>query len=157
MTFRQVLGTFATGVTVVTTGRNGDYHGMTANAFTSVSLEPMLVLVCVEHSANTHPILSAAGVFGVSVLAAHQEHLSRAFALKDTDESRLIGIDYRLGRLGVPLLNNTIAYLECRVVGQHEAGDHTIFIGEVEEGDISSEADPLLFYRGRYRRIASEE
>jgi flavin reductase (DIM6/NTAB) family NADH-FMN oxidoreductase RutF len=150
--FRQVAGSFASGVTVITTGSEGSFHGMTASAFTSLSIDPTLVLVCVDKKAETLPALQAAGRFNVNILAADQEHLSRTFASKDSPHAHgLAGIDYKLGELGLPLLDGALAFLECRVTEEIEGGDHVIVIGEVENAGVGEIEDPLLYFRGRYR------
>lgn len=154
--YREAIGTFATGVTVVTTAHNGQLKAMTANSVTSVSLEPILLLVCVDRTTHTHPILHEAGHFVVNILAKDQEDISRMFASKDSHLSPdLMGQPHRIGRLGSPILENTIAYLECRTRWVVPGGDHDIFMGEVEELEVvRPEAEPLLFYRGRYADIA---
>jgi flavin reductase (DIM6/NTAB) family NADH-FMN oxidoreductase RutF len=152
--FRQLAGSFATGVTVITTGAEGSFRGMTANAFSSLSLDPPLVLVCVDKSAETLAVLKAAGRFNVNILSSEQEQLSRNFARKESPEAHgLTGIDYRLGELGLPVLNGSLAYLECEVVEQYEGGDHIIFVGEVTHGELGASEQPLLYFRGRYRAV----
>lgn len=153
--FRQVVGSFASGVTVITTGSEGSFHGMTASAFSSLSLDPTLVLVCVEKTAQTYPVLQSSGRFNVNILALEQEYLSRTFASKDSPHAHgLVGIDYTLGELGLPVLDGALAYLECRMVEQHEGGDHVIFVGEVEAAGIGESADPLLYFRSKYRSLS---
>jgi flavin reductase (DIM6/NTAB) family NADH-FMN oxidoreductase RutF len=150
--FRRVMGYFATGVTVVTTAHNGEVRGMTANSVTSVSLDPLSVLVCVNHEAITHGILSASGVFCVNILTDEQEQLSRGCAKPDTAEARLEGVPYHLGTSGAPVLEGALAYLDCRVSKTLEFGTHTIFVGEtVDLG--AAEGQPLLFYRGKYAKV----
>ena len=150
--FRQVAGSFASGVTVITTGSEGNFHGMTASAFTSLSLEPTLVLVCFDKRAETLEALQAAGRFNVNILAADQEHLSRTFASKDSPAAHgFNGIDYEIGELGLPVLVGSLAYFECLVKEEVDGGDHMIIIGEVENGGIGEIEDPLLYFRGRYR------
>ena len=152
--FRQVAGSFASGVTVITTGSHGSFHGMTASAFTSLSIEPTLVLVCVDKNAQTFDALHAAGRFNVNILAADQEHLSRTFASKDSPHAHgLAGIDYKLGQFGLPLLEGALAFLECRVKEEFEGGDHIIFVGEVENAGVGEVEDPLVYFRGRYRTV----
>ena len=156
--FRKALGCFATGVTVITVARAaGGVHGMTANAFCSVSLEPPLVLVCVDHSSDTHPLLRAARRFGVSVLREDQQAVARYFAEteKSSQGAERLGVRYRVTARGTPLLEAALAQLDCAVVAAHEAGDHTIFIGEVEEATVAPAA-PLLFYAGIYRRLKDD-
>ena len=152
--FRRVMGQFATGVTVVTTRLGNEVHGLTANAVCSVSLEPLLVLVCLDHAADTHPLLENSGVFAVNILSHEQEHLSRLFA-GPTEEKmgRLEALGYRAAVTGAPIIDGCLAYLDCRVVAAYPGGDHTIFIGQVEEAEIGEDSTPLLFFRGRYARI----
>jgi len=156
VTFRRVAGTFATGITVITVERDpGVVHGMTANSFTSVSLDPPLVLACVSHEARLLSYLKSQRRFGVSVLREDQQALSEYFAKLDqtAEEQSRRGVRYRWSSSGIPLLYGTLAELACNVVAEHPAGDHTIFIGEVESME-SHEGEPLLFHRGQYRRLA---
>jgi flavin reductase (DIM6/NTAB) family NADH-FMN oxidoreductase RutF len=154
--FRQIFGHFATGVTVVTTAVDGWLHGMTANAVTSVSLDPLLLLVCVDKTAHAHEQLSKAGRFGVNILADEQEDVSRIFAATaEPEQGQLRGAAYHFGRQGTPVLDGCLAYLECEVTEQVNAGDHTIFLGRVLDGEVERESPPLLFYRGGYRRLDS--
>jgi flavin reductase (DIM6/NTAB) family NADH-FMN oxidoreductase RutF len=154
--FRRVTGAFTTGVTVITVEREpGLVHGMTANSFTSVSLDPLLVLVCVDHDARLLSFLKSQRRFGVSILREGQQALSEYFAKVEQtpEEDARLGIRYTWTSSGVPLLDNTLAQLACNVVAEHPAGDHTIFIGEVESME-SHDGEPLLFHRGQYRRLA---
>jgi flavin reductase (DIM6/NTAB) family NADH-FMN oxidoreductase RutF len=152
--FRQVAGSFASGVTVITTGSKGQFHGMTASAFTSLSIDPTLVLICVDKRAETYEALSEAGKFNVNILAADQEHLSRTFASKDSPAAHgLSGIDYKLGELGLPVLDGVLAFFECRVAHELDGGDHIIFVGEVDNAGVGEIEDPLLYFRGRYRTV----
>lgn len=150
--FRAALGRFATGVTVVTVETaQGETHGMTANAFCSVSLHPPLVLVCVDQLAETYLHLRERGRFGVSVLKEDQEALSEFFAdpERNPDAAYRLGIEYVPMKSGTPVLKDVLATLDCKIVSSHLAGDHTIFVGEVH--DISlGEGVPLLYFRGRY-------
>jgi flavin reductase (DIM6/NTAB) family NADH-FMN oxidoreductase RutF len=150
--FRSVLGRFASGITVVT-ARNAKEHdvGMTVSAFCSVSLRPPLVQACIDHQASASHALEVAERFGVSILASDQEALSRRFAAVDSSH-RFDGIGYVRGESGVVLLLDALAHLECRVVARHEAGDHTMVIGEVERA-TAREARPLLYYRGGYAQL----
>ena len=134
--FRQAMGSFATGVTVITVDYEGEVHGMTANAFTSVSLDPLLVLVCVDHRARTHSHLHARKRFGVNVLAENQQAISEYYALPaQTHETAEQDAGARFDRTahGTPVLHGALAYLECRLLTAQDAGDHTIFIAEVED------------------------
>ncbi len=154
--FRRVAGAFTTGVTVITVERApGLVHGMTANSFTSVSLDPLLILVCVSHEARLLSFLKTQRRFGVNILREDQQALSEFFAkIEQTPEEHArLGIRYRWAASGIPLLDNTLAQLACNVVAEHPAGDHTIFIGEVESME-SHDGEPLLFHRGQYRRLA---
>jgi flavin reductase (DIM6/NTAB) family NADH-FMN oxidoreductase RutF len=153
--FRRVLGAFATGVTVITAERApGEVHGMTANAFASVSLDPPLVLVCVGQNARLLSYLKTQRRFGLSILRDSQQRVSEFFAEPQQDPAGCarLGIRYRWTESGIPLLEDALAYLTCSVVAQYMAGDHTIFIGEVESLE-SAAGEPLLYLRGQYRRI----
>jgi len=149
--FRTALRSFAAGVTVVTTrDRDGRPSGLTASAFTSVSLVPPLVLVCVDHAATAHPDFREHGWFAVNVLRREQEALSRRFAVSGGDKFE--GVAYREGSSGLPLLEGTLASLECRLVEAHEAGDHTIFIGLVESATVKG-GRPLIYFFSGYHSV----
>jgi len=149
--FRQAMGRFATGVTVITTRLGEDLHGMTANAVTSLSLNPTLVLVCVDKTADTHDILSKAGVFAVNILNKDQAEISDRYAKKEFDGAHgLDKLPHTFATTGAPIIDGALAYLDCRTVTEHHGGDHTIFIGEVVEAKELTEGEPLLFYRGKY-------
>jgi flavin reductase (DIM6/NTAB) family NADH-FMN oxidoreductase RutF len=150
--FRAALGRFASGVTVITVKTPEDtIHGMTASAFCSVSLRPPLVLVCVDHLAETYLHLRERGEFGVSVLKQEQEALSEFFAdpERNPDAAYRLGIRYKAMKTGIPVLENALASLDCRVADAHSAGDHSIFVAEVREVQLG-EGLPLLYFRGRY-------
>jgi flavin reductase (DIM6/NTAB) family NADH-FMN oxidoreductase RutF len=152
--YRQIVGHFATGVTVITTAHEGRLHGMTANAVTSVSLNPLMLLVCVDKTANMHDELASAGRFAVNVLTDDQEDISRTFAATtEPEEGRLQGVAYKIGPHGAPLIDDALAYMECEVRSAIDAGDHTIYIGRVLNGEVGDGGAPLLFYRGGYRRL----
>lgn len=151
-TFRAVLGRFASGVTVVTMRDDDERdHGMTVSAFCSVSLEPPLVLVCLDHDASMRPLLVDGSAFVVNVLAEGQEALSRRFA--SPDDERFDGVGFTRGARGAPLLDDALAHLECTVHARHEAGDHTIVIGRVESAVAREGTGPLLYYRSGYGRL----
>ncbi len=156
--FRRVMGQFATGVTVVTT-RTGDLlQGITVNAFTSVSLEPMLVLVCIERKALCHAAIANSGIFAVNVLAEDQVHLSELFARRTcTDAERFNRVRYHTEATGAPLLEGTLAQIDCRVVAAYDGGDHTLFLGSVQWMGLGDARDPLLFFGGRYGVLAEPE
>lgn len=150
--FRSVLGRFASGITVVTTRDASSRDvGMTVSAFSSVSLHPPLVQICIDRMASAYEALRVADVFGVNVLASDQEALSRRFAAMDSSH-RFDGIGYTRGESGVVLLDEALAHIECRVVAQHPTGDHTIFIGQVDRA-WARDARPLLYYRGGYAQL----
>ena len=151
--FKQCLARWATGVTIVT-ARAGDHiHGMTVTAFTEVSLDPPLVLVCADKTSNTHPVIAEGGVFAVNVLARDQEALSQRFASKEDEDRRFEGLAYETATTGAPILAGTVAALDCRVVNALDAGDHVIYVGRVE-ALRHSEGEPLLHYAGAYRSLA---
>jgi flavin reductase (DIM6/NTAB) family NADH-FMN oxidoreductase RutF len=150
--FRKAMGCFATGVTVITVDLDGEIHGMTANAFCSVSLDPMLVLVCVDHRARTHAHLHARKRFGVNVLRSDQQAVSEYYARSTETHQHAEDSGARFDRTahGTPVLRGALAYLECRLRSTQPAGDHTIFIAEVEDVVVRA-GEPLLFFRGNYR------
>ena len=152
--FRQVLAHFATGVTIVTTSDSEQRPtGLTASAFCSVSLDPPLILICVDHKSQSYPHLRESGRFAINILHQGHEQLSRRFASSRLD--KFDGVPFTLGSLGVPLIDAALAYLECRSVSAHVEGDHTIFVGRVEAVGVG-EGDPLLYYRGRYHRLSGD-
>lgn len=150
--FRRILGHWVTGVAVVAArAAAGKACGLTANAVTSVSLAPPLVLACIERSADSHDCIRDAGAFSINVLAADQERLARRFAAWDIPE-KFEGIAHTAGITGAPILADALAWIECTVHAEYDAGDHTIFIGNVVAGD-AREGTPLLYYRGGYGRF----
>lgn len=157
--FRRAMSRFATGVTIVTVAQeDGEPRGMTANAFASVSLDPPLVLVCVDLRAHTHDRMRDAEHFGVSVLDDTQQGVAEFFASPNNPPERLarLGIRFRRAANGTPYLEGCLAHLICRRVAAHRAGDHTIYVGQA--GHLSArEGRPLVFYAGKYRRLAAGE
>ncbi|HEY2379370.1 MAG TPA: flavin reductase family protein [Gemmatimonadaceae bacterium] len=152
-TYRHLLGRFASGIAIIT-ARDGERDvGMTVSAFCSVSLSPPLVLVCVDHSASMHGLMLRHPKLGISIIASEHEAHSRRFADKG-DADRFDGVPFTRGENDVLLLDDAAAHLECQLVRHYEAGDHTIFIAEVERGTMG-EARPLLHYRGRYAQLVS--
>ena len=146
--FRHLLGHFATGVTIITlTGRDGQLAGMTASSLASVSLQPPLVSVCIDRTAEIHPLMLDADRWMVNVLSEHQEALSRRFAEPSSD--RFDGVGYTASPGGLVLIDGALAHLECVPEAHHEAGDHTLFIGRVV-GGTAHPGRPLLYYRGGY-------
>ena len=156
--FRKAMGCFATGVTIITVDLDGEVHGMTANAFASVSLDPPLVLVCVDHKTRTHAHLHAKKRFGINVLSEDQRAISEYYArVERSTESAEAEAGARFDRTkhGTPMLHGSLAYLECRLKSAEVAGDHTIFIAEIEDV-VVHEGEPLLFFRGKYRKVGEE-
>jgi flavin reductase (DIM6/NTAB) family NADH-FMN oxidoreductase RutF len=152
--FKSALRHWASGVTIVTTRAGERVSGMTASAFSSVSLEPPLVLVCIEKQAHTLDRIVESGVFAVNVLAKDQHELATRFATEGNEAVRFEGIAWRSGPSGAPWLPDTVAVLDCRVAAVHDAGDHWIYVGEVQATEIADEREPLLYYDARYRALA---
>jgi len=150
--FRNSLSMFATGVTVVTgSDDEGRHHGITVSAFCSVSLEPPLVLVCIEKNARCHDIFLDSGRFVVNILGEDQEAVSERFATQLED--KFDGMDFTVDEDGLPVLDGTIAYVTCELDNAYEGGDHTIFIGRVVRTEVTG-GEPLLYSNSRYREIA---
>lgn len=149
--FRKVLGHFASGVTVITTAdAEGRPTGLTATAFTSVSLDPPLILVCVSHKSQSYGALLERGHFAVNFLRREQEDISKRFATQRLD--KFDGISHRMSALQLPILTEALAHLECVTVSRHIEGDHTILVGRVEACDTTAGA-PLLYFRGQYASL----
>ena len=149
--FRQVLGHFCSGITIVTAVHDGVPAGMTAQSFTSLSLDPPLVLFCPAKSSASWPKIRAAGSFCVNVLDQEQEAVSRTFATSGIDKFE--GIGWRPGITGAPLIDGSLATIECRLEQEHDGGDHVIAVGRVVAVEVAEERGPLLFYRGGYGRF----
>ena len=156
--FRKAMGCFATGVTVITVDQDGEVHGMTANAFCSVSLDPVLVLVCVDHRARTHAHLHSRKRFGINVLRSDQQAVSEYYArsVENHQHAEAAGASFERTAHGTPVLRGGLAYLECRLHSTQAAGDHTVFIAEVEDV-VVREGEPLLFFRSQYRRMSEAQ
>ena len=180
--FRQVAGQFATGVTVVTTQSEGKPAGITVNAFCSVSLDPPMILVCIDLSSNTLPVMRESGAFAINILTSEQEYLSRCFAT--TSEERyedFCHASFHTAATGSPIIDDVLGFIDARVVAEYPGGDHVIFLGQVmamgSDGHIAfaSEAErenatlfegpysgmeldkePLTYYRGKYRHLACD-
>jgi flavin reductase (DIM6/NTAB) family NADH-FMN oxidoreductase RutF len=152
-TYREAIGSFATGVTVVTFPSD-PFHGLTANAVSSVSLDPPLVLVCIDHDTESYELLEAGAVDGfcVNVLAADQQHLGEYFArMRDLEESPFETEPTARGATGAPVFEESLAYLDCEVRDAHLAGDHTIYVGAVEDAAVLDEEAPgLTFFRSEW-------
>jgi flavin reductase (DIM6/NTAB) family NADH-FMN oxidoreductase RutF len=150
-TFRSVLGRFASGIVVVTVrDADGKDHGMTVSAFTSVSLEPPLVLVCVDRAATMHDTLYGAETFAINLLSIEQEAVSRRFA--ESRDDRFDGVGYTRDLSGAALLDDALAQLECTTWARYDGGDHTIVVGRVDHA-AARDTRPLLYYRGGYAQL----
>lgn len=152
--FRHVLGHLPTGVTVVTAYGADGPTGMAANSVTSVSLDPPLILLCPAKSSDTWPLIRDAGSFCVNIMAGHHEETTRRFALKGVD--RFEGVDYTERDTG-PALCDAVAWIECTLRDEHDAGDHTIVVGAVSAIEAAPEGSPLVFFRGRYGTFAGPD
>lgn len=148
---RRILGHFATGVTVITTkDREGTPFGLTANAFTSLSLDPPLVLICVDKTVQCYSCFEESKIFAVNFLSEDQEELSRRFATKGIE--KFAGLRWREGRGGAALLDGTLGYIECTITQSYDGGDHTIIVGEIVGASAVGDR-PLLFFKGKYHRL----
>ncbi len=148
--FRQALSCFASGVTVVTTAQNGQLYGMTVTSFTSLSLRPPLVLVCVDQLASTHQAICLARRFAVNILEKGQESISRRFATHDKD--KFGGVAWHMGQMEVPVLEGALAVIECRLYDHLSGGDHAILVGEVLNTQVY-EGTPLLYCQRQYYEL----
>jgi flavin reductase (DIM6/NTAB) family NADH-FMN oxidoreductase RutF len=149
--FREVFGRFATGVAVITSATPGASGGMTANAVCSLSLEPLLALVCFQNNARTLAIVRESGRLGVNVLSSQQEEVAEVFASKLPESEKLEGVPHRF-REGVPIIDGALSWVVCTLREEIAGGDHTIAIGEVEAMGLG-DGDPLLWYGGRYHDV----
>ncbi len=150
--FKQALASWASGVTIITSRHADHVHGMTVSAFCSVSLSPPLVMVCLDKASNTLELVEAAKVFSVNVLAQGQEELSYRFASKEYEDVRFEGLDCEPGVNGCPHIPGAVSTMDCRVVDTLDAGDHVIYIGEVDAAQFS-ERPPLVYLRAAYRSL----
>ncbi len=152
--FRDVMGRFATGVTVVTVTHDGVTRGMTANAFSSVSADPAMLLICIDEHSSMFQIFQEADAFAVNILAEDQSEISRSFAMRGEKEEEMGGYPFKRARLGSPILDGVIAWAECRVAHRYSGGDHIIVVGRVEDLAIEQpDGAPLLFFGGQYRSL----
>ena len=149
--FRSALGRFASGVTIVTTKDNdGKLHGLTVSAFCSVSMNPPLILICIQKSTPSHFAFEESKAFVVNVLSEHQQNISNHFAAYHED--KFAGVNYKSGVLDLPVLEDCLVNLECRLKHAYDGGDHTIFVGEIENV-ILKEGNPLVYWKGNYRDL----
>ncbi len=152
-TFREAWGKFATGVSIVTTVRaDGEVHGMTANGINSVSLDPLLVLVCAGHSTTSYPMIKEARRFAINILSEDQRAVAEYYARPTDQKTGELDANFSRTERGAAVLDGSLARMDCRVVTEHIAGDHTIFIGEVEEIEVGS-GRPLLYFEGRFNEL----
>jgi flavin reductase (DIM6/NTAB) family NADH-FMN oxidoreductase RutF len=150
--FKAAVGKFPTGVTVISTSHNDQLWGFTANSFTSVSLEPRLISFCLNKQAGSFEVFSQASHFAVNILASNQSELSTHFASRQTD--KFASVYYDIGKFSkAPLLNGSVAFIECKKYAQFECGDHDIFIGEVETISIDETKSPLLYFAKSYTEV----
>ena len=149
--FRRTMGCFTTGVAVVTTLDDGVPRGLTVNSVTSVSLNPPLLLVCVDHTSESYNGFLTGQVFAVNFLAVDQMDVSKRFAMKTA--GKFTGLHYRSGVTGSPILTDIVAFIECALEAHYPGGDHTIFVGRVVACEVYGGREPLLFYQGKYSRM----
>jgi flavin reductase (DIM6/NTAB) family NADH-FMN oxidoreductase RutF len=155
--YRDLIGRFATGVTVITTQVGDQVRAMTANAISSVSLDPLLVLVCIERRASLHDLLLESGVFAVNILDEDQRELSDLFARRAELDEPMGGVSFSEGSTGSPLIEGVIGWIDCEVWRTYDGGDHTIVVGRVVDMSMARpDARPLLFFSGRYRSLGDE-
>jgi len=153
-TFRAVMSKFATGVTVVSTRSGEEIHGLTVNAFCSVSLQPMLVLVCIDKNAKAHALLEKSNNFAVNLLAADQEAIARRFATDQLSaDDRFKGVVYHQEATGAPVFDHSLGFLDCEIAAAYPGGDHTIFVGRVMALGEKSTGDPLIYFRSAYEKL----
>jgi len=150
--FRAALGRFASGVTIITTFDEKENRplGITVSAFSSVSISPMLVLICVDKGAYVHDYIKSFGAFAVNILAEGQEKLSNLFASREVEKFK--DVPYSISEMNLPLLDEMLVNMECKIVSEHEGGDHTIFVGELMSVK-TSDANPLLYFHGGYGKL----
>lgn len=151
--FKAAMALRASGVSIVTARAGDEVHGMTMTDFAGVSLAPPLALICADKSANTLKVIQKGGNFAINLLAAGQDALSNKFASKKEEWTRFDGLSCGRAATGAPLIPGAIASLDCRVVAQHDAGDHVLVVGQIE-AFVRGEGEPLLYFRGGYRGLA---
>ena len=157
--FRQVLGRFPTGVTVVTVCKDNIKHGMTANAFSSVSLDPPLILISVDKKTDMHGLLMESDAFCVNILAEHRREWSDWWAGKaPKNADQFADIPHRSQATGSPVLDDCLGFIDCNIWARYDGGDHTLFVGEVQEAWVTDNPDmkPLLFFASQYRKLHDE-
>lgn len=155
-TFRRALRGWASGVTIVTARAGDKVHGMTVSAFSSVSADPPLVLICVNRATKTHRLIEEGAIFAVNILAEHQRDISNLFASTEHEDTRLERVPWTEGATSAPLIDGALASLECSVHSAHREGSHMIYIGQVEAFHGTA-AEPLLYYDGGYRSLRCDD
>lgn len=150
--FKQCLARWASGVTIVTSRAGDEIHGMTVSDFSGASLSPPLVSVCCSKSSITTGLIARAGCFGVNVLASDQQELSNRFASKKYEHERFVGLEFAQAETGAPLIAGCLVNLDCRLVATYDAGDHVIYLGEIQSSR-HSEREPLVYWRHGYRAL----
>jgi flavin reductase (DIM6/NTAB) family NADH-FMN oxidoreductase RutF len=153
--FKACLGCRATAVSIVTARSGDEIHGMTVSDFTSVSLDPPLILVCAAKTAHTLEVIEAGKCFAVNILAADQQDLSNLFASKEREYTRFEGLETETAKTGAPLIPGAKANIDCTVYALHDAGDHILCVGLVESV-VSRDIDPMVYYQGSYRDLAAK-
>ena len=151
--FKLALRRWASGVTIITARHEDEIGGMTVSAFSSVSLNPPLVLACADKTSNTTPLIAKGGVFAANILTVDQQELSNRFAKTGNEAVRFDGLDCKTGPSGAPWIPGALAVLDCEVESAHDAGDHVIYVGKVLDC-VLGDSDPLLYYDARYRALA---
>jgi flavin reductase (DIM6/NTAB) family NADH-FMN oxidoreductase RutF len=154
--YKQCLGRWASGVTIVTARAGDTIHGMTVSDFSGVSLDPKLVAVCADKASNTLGVIREGQCFAVNVLAAGQESLSNKFASKKDEFKRFESLETKTGASGAPLIEGCVSNIDCKLVAEHDGGDHVIFVGEVLELS-SRDLAPLLYFGGAYGRFSKAD
>jgi flavin reductase (DIM6/NTAB) family NADH-FMN oxidoreductase RutF len=153
-TFKKALGAFCSGVTIVTFNSRGAIHGLTVSAFSSLSLDPPLILVCIKKDGLSHSLLVETRHLAVNILSRDQVELCTRFANPDlSSEERFEAVPFRLSQNGAPIFDGVVASLDCRITDNLDGGDHTIFVGEVQETEVDEEREPLVYYKGVFRKI----
>lgn len=152
-TFKTMLSSWASGVTIVTSQFEGQRLGMTVSAFSSVSLVPPLVMICADKLSNTNVLIERSRTFTVNVLSSEQVALSNLFADKKREAIRFDGLDCKTGVTGCPRLPGTLAVLDCHVRDEIDAGDHIVYIASVEDAELDASLEPLVYFKGAYKLL----
>ena len=154
--FRKAWGKFATGVSLLTTIQpDGEVHGMSANGITSVSLEPLCALVCVGHNRNSYPLIKEQRRFAINILREEQEDIGEYYARPPEKRTGEVSVSFAFTENGSAVLDDSLAYMDCHVLHEYVCGDHTIFIGKIDEIQVN-EGKPLLFYESRFGRLSQD-